>query len=547
MKLFYLFAVTLPVLSDAQSECITNVGCSNHGTCTKSTVDDISYANDGGHSFCECDDNYYGLSCSNYCPITCKNGLCENDVNDNYKCNCYDNWGGPTCEISVAKCPDGTQCLDGNRCVKRDYDDESDEQKDIYECETVKCPEVPDTGCSICGPGMCITDEDAIFSFPGQPSVPCGILEKAGINGTIPLTQCKFLPPLVQEKCVCHSDTPGVIPVTPSPTPPNGLDPNSIGCQSKDDCNNHGECKPAVVSGDIDHSNSAVNVCDCDEDYFGASCYKYCPIDCVRGNCKEKGNGDYTCVCTSGWGGPACDVSVDECPDGSRCNNGARCVRSDDGDEEAEEKDSYSCEMVRCPPTPSDGCSICGPGLCVTAEKAIFSFPGQPTVPCGQLQEAGYDGVIPLDQCPFLPSLVKEKCGCHSASNVGLANSPTRPPTRPPSSSQGSHQKPESYFPPTPDDRDQKTRSPNYVFGLNAEPGLTSGAIAGIVIGSCVAFFLMIMGGAKLWSRSAKKLPRDATSAGVVLNPDGDLMKNVTKLGENDVEGPLNSHGAVPP
>jgi len=214
--------------SNAQSGCVTNSDCSNRGTCMKDTVGAISYANDGGGSFCDCDDNYYGLTCSNYCPIECKNGKCENDGNDNYKCNCYDNWGGPTCDISIAKCPDGTQCLNGKRCVKIDYDDKSDEPKDLYECETVKCPEVSDTGCSICGPGMCIMDEDAVFSFPDQPSVSCGILEKAGINGNIPLDMCMLLPALVNENCVCHSNTPGVIPVTSSPTPLPSIDDDIV-------------------------------------------------------------------------------------------------------------------------------------------------------------------------------------------------------------------------------------------------------------------------------------------------------------------------------
>jgi hypothetical protein len=42
----------------------------------------------------------------------------------------------------------------------------------------------------------------------------------------------------------------------------------------------------------------------------------------------------------------------------------------------------------------------------------IFSFPEQPSVPCGQLQEAGLNGQIPLTQCPFLPGLVNTLCGC---------------------------------------------------------------------------------------------------------------------------------------
>lgn len=32
--------------------------------------------------------------------------------------------------------------------------------------------------------------------------------------------------------------------------------------------------------------------------------------------------------------------------------------------------------------------------------------------PCGELQTAGYDGVIAPDKCPFLPSLVADVCEC---------------------------------------------------------------------------------------------------------------------------------------
>lgn len=58
-----------------------------------------------------------------------------------------------------------------------------------------------------------------------------------------------------------------------------------------------------------------------------------------------------------------------------------------------------------------EGCSICGNDLEVGNPDAIFVFPGQPAVPCGLLQTAGETGLIPLDQCPFLPSLIGD-CEC---------------------------------------------------------------------------------------------------------------------------------------
>jgi hypothetical protein len=68
----------------------------------------------------------------------------------------------------------------------------------------------------------------------------------------------------------------------------------------------------------------------------------------------------------------------------------------------------------QCPATPPGGCSVCGEGLCVGNSEAIFAFPGQPVVPCGLLEQAGYTGAIPLDQCGFLAPLILD-CECGTA------------------------------------------------------------------------------------------------------------------------------------
>ena len=65
-----------------------------------------------------------------------------------------------------------------------------------------------------------------------------------------------------------------------------------------------------------------------------------------------------------------------------------------------------------CPAIPAGGCSVCGPNSCVSNPSAIFSFPGQPLAPCGELQEAGYSGIVPLEHCPILPPLIKKTCAC---------------------------------------------------------------------------------------------------------------------------------------
>mmetsp|Transcript_16003 Transcript_16003/g.23536 ORF Transcript_16003/g.23536 Transcript_16003/m.23536 type:complete len:521 (-) Transcript_16003:133-1695(-) len=56
-------------------------------------------------------------------------------------------------------------------------------------------------------------------------------------------------------------------------------------------------------------------------------------------------------------------------------------------------------------------CSVCGENKEVTKGDAIFEFEGQPSVPCGMLQVAGESGLVPLDDCQFLPDLLT-MCGC---------------------------------------------------------------------------------------------------------------------------------------
>eukprot|EP00548_Thalassiothrix_antarctica_P013167 CAMPEP_0194169442 /NCGR_PEP_ID=MMETSP0154-20130528/4115_1 /TAXON_ID=1049557 /ORGANISM="Thalassiothrix antarctica, Strain L6-D1" /LENGTH=142 /DNA_ID=CAMNT_0038880831 /DNA_START=44 /DNA_END=472 /DNA_ORIENTATION=- len=77
-----------------------------------------------------------------------------------------------------------------------------------------------------------------------------------------------------------------------------------------------------------------------------------------------------------------------------------------------------------------DGCSICGEGKEVTNNSAVFEFPGQPSVPCNLLQQAGKGGQIPLDQCSFLPTL-NEISVCECAPIGGGAVDPTPAPVNP--------------------------------------------------------------------------------------------------------------------
>lgn len=59
-----------------------------------------------------------------------------------------------------------------------------------------------------------------------------------------------------------------------------------------------------------------------------------------------------------------------------------------------------------CPDVPADGCSVCGEGLCVTIPDGIFVFPNQPSTPCNILEQAGFDGLVPIESCKLLLSLL---------------------------------------------------------------------------------------------------------------------------------------------
>ena len=90
------------------------------------------------------------------------------------------------------------------------------------------CPDVPATGCSVCGDGQCITNPDAIFVNPIDPTVmvPCGDLQQAGLEGAIDLVnECPVLPGLIGV-CGCMpegSPTGAPVGIMPTPAPTIGI------------------------------------------------------------------------------------------------------------------------------------------------------------------------------------------------------------------------------------------------------------------------------------------------------------------------------------
>ena len=69
----------------------------------------------------------------------------------------------------------------------------------------------------------------------------------------------------------------------------------------------------------------------------------------------------------------------------------------------------------------------------MTAVDAIFTFTGQPSVACGDLETAGENGQIPIDNCAFLPQLV-DVCECDVAPTPAPVSAPTPAPVSAPTS-----------------------------------------------------------------------------------------------------------------
>jgi hypothetical protein len=185
----------------------------------------------------------------------------------------------------------------------------------------------PPGGCLVCGNGNVVMAPDAVFTFPGEPEVPCGTLQEARLGGLIPLDQCAE----------------GELPITEAPAPTDAP-------------------VPPPTEAPVPPPSP-----------------------------------------------PSTQAPITQAPIPPTDAPGS------------------------CPEVPTTGCSVCGEGLCVGNPDAIFVFPGPPEVLCGDLQEAGLTGGIPLDQCSSLPGLVAV-CECGPGATIPPSPAPTIDPTPAPSS-----------------------------------------------------------------------------------------------------------------
>mmetsp|Transcript_17398 Transcript_17398/g.26409 ORF Transcript_17398/g.26409 Transcript_17398/m.26409 type:complete len:704 (+) Transcript_17398:256-2367(+) len=99
-----------------------------------------------------------------------------------------------------------------------------------------------------------------------------------------------------------------------------------------------------------------------------------------------------------------------------------------------------------------DGCSVCGKDSQVGKPDAIFAFPQQPAVSCQILEDAGKAGLIPSDQCSYLPELIVSDCGCQKTNPNSETSSPSSRPTFDPTA--------KPTMPPSPEPTEEPTSPP---------------------------------------------------------------------------------------
>jgi len=252
--------------------------------------------------------------------------------------------------------------------------------------------DILDSACSICGPGQRVGNYNAIFAFPNQQPIKCGALQDIGLGGfIITERQCPFLPPLVADICECEAcnDEPGEYDDNSSsvPTAAPSKKPNTFA--------------PSLPNDSSETFNCPIRVSD-------SSCL-------ICGNGKRVGNPNaifsfpnqqpVTCGTLEDLGIGGAIITESQCPFLPQLVQDICDCQVCSEEEPA---------LNLCPTIPYTGCSVCGDGKTVTNQDAIFSFPGQPSVNCGILEAEGSRGTIPFPDCPLLPDLVMDTCGCET-------------------------------------------------------------------------------------------------------------------------------------
>ncbi|KAI2507625.1 hypothetical protein MHU86_6812 [Fragilaria crotonensis] len=234
-------------------------------------------------------------------------------------------------------------------------------------------------GCSICGDGKVVSAPDAVFAFPGFDPVPCGVLQQAGLVGQVPLEICPVLPNMIGV-CLCVDGT--LPPGTGGGSSPPVAAPTTGGASNAQGCSVCGDGK-VVSAPDAIFAFPGFDPVPCGV-LQQAGLVGQVPLE----NCPALSGLIGVCLCvdgtlppgTGGGSSPPVAAPIGTSPPVAAPSTGGA--------------------------SNAQGCSVCGDGKVVSAPDAIFAFPGFDPVPCGDLQQAGLEGQVPLENCPALSGLI---------------------------------------------------------------------------------------------------------------------------------------------
>jgi hypothetical protein len=366
----------------------------------------------------------------NTCPIVPENGcsVCGTDKCISKPLNVFSFPNQPDlkCDLLQQAGLDGR--INSDTCVQI-----SELIQDVCGCTTSStitkpgtCPTVPSQGCSICGPGKCISTSN-IFSFPGQPNISCIDLQRVGLDGVLDATDCTLLPSLVDKPCGCTAAS--IPPNSSSPFPTSGRPsrPPTL-FVTPPPTTGRPTLLPtppptpflseAPLPNNLSFTVTPTN--------FPTLLPTYSPSTLSPATITTPFPSKVTSLSpTSEITISPPPASITQSPTFSTTimptsvitlppSTTAPVVKSVSPSPAITPAPTSSIVSIACSPFQfQDGaCSVCGSGMCVGFPNEIFSYPGQPSVTCGDLQLAGYDGQIPLSLCPFLPSIINTTCGC---------------------------------------------------------------------------------------------------------------------------------------
>lgn len=288
--------------------------------------------------------------------------------------------------------------------------------------------------CEICGEGLVVTNLDEPVPLPGQnPPLTCEELQQSGLDGQIPESQCPTATEFIFDICGCSpaagdptsppvelqpptlAPTPEPVPQTPPPTPvpptPQPVDPVAVPSEPPalapiDDAPTLG---PGV--------NPPCSICGEEMRITLLDPIVSIPGFQVEPTCEE--------FQEAGFQG---QIPASNCPFVPSLV-GVICGCAPGGSPVSTPGDSPTT-----PPDP-DGetaiCHVCGEASSqITIAAATTDITGE-LLTCQELQTRGLAGALKRAECPFVPMLIKDICGC-SEGPIAPASTPSIPPATAP-------------------------------------------------------------------------------------------------------------------